>query len=453
MTTSTVGAALGEQLSDSATHHLQKLLRLNTMSPPGNEMIAADYIAEAIRDAGIDNVQVLESAPNRANVVARLNSANPTGRPIVLMGHIDVVTVEPDKWDHDPFGGEIIDGELWGRGALDMKSQVAAELAVFIALNEQDVALQRDVIFVAFADEEAGGEFGADWMWRHHRDLIDAEFAINEGGGLPISIDDHIFFTCQAGEKGSTRLRMTVTGDPGHASVPLDITAMSKLGEAMNLLHVWQGETIFTDPVRQMLLSIAEALSGEVADQINEMLAADSVSWEQLSRLPLNEDELLLLRATTRNTAVPTMIHGGQRINVIPGAVEVDIDGRILPGQDPEAFRAAVQVAVGDVADITIVSPDTGIAANPGSVFFDAIRATMSELMPDSVVMPYLSPGGTDAKLLPEIKVYGFFPMMPTERVRGYESLIHGHNERIHVDDLAFATRFIYDLVVRFAGR
>ena len=443
---------LRHSLRESAIHHLQNLLRLNTMSPPGNEKLAADYIADAIRAAGIDNVQVLESAPGRANVVARLEATRPAGRPILLMGHTDVVTVEPERWDHDPFGGEIIDGEIWGRGALDMKGQVAAELAVFLAVKEQGIALERDLIFVAFADEEAGGAYGAAWMWKHHRDLIDAEYAINEGGGSPMTIEGHLLFGCQAGEKGSTHLRMTVTGDPGHASVPLDVTAMSKLGEALQRLHAWQGDTIFTDPVRMMLTTIADTVGGDTADRIRRILGSDNPTWEELSKLPFNEDELLSLRATTRNTAVPTMIRGGQRINVIPGEIEVDIDGRILPGQDPEAFRAAVQEAVGDLAEITIVSPDTGVAADPASPFFDAIAETMAELMPGSVVMPTLLSGGTDAKLLPDIKVYGFFPMLPTERLRTYEPLVHGHNERIHVDDLAFGTHFIYDLVVRFAG-
>lgn len=152
-----------QQLRESAIHHLQQLLRLNTMSPPGNEKLAADYIADVLRKAGIDTVEVLESAPNRANVVARLTAENPAGRPILLMGHTDVVTVEPERWDRNPFGGELVDGYIWGRGALDMKGQVAAELAVFLALKERGVALERDVIFVAFADEEAG--------WRVRRRL------------------------------------------------------------------------------------------------------------------------------------------------------------------------------------------------------------------------------------------------------------------------------------------
>lgn len=440
-------------LRESAVEHLQALLRLNTMSPPGNEKLAADHIASILRKAGFDEVHVLESAPNRATLVARLRADNPVGRPIMLMGHTDVVTVEPERWERDPFGGELVDDYIWGRGALDMKGQVAAELAVMLALKERNVPLDRDVIFVAFADEEEGGAFGADWMWKHHRDLIDAEFAINEGGGAPIEVEGHRFYGCQVAEKGSTHLRMVVTGTPGHASVPLDETAMSRLGEALLRLHAWQAPTVFTPTVRTMLTTIADTVGGDLAETVRNLLARDDVAWDDLAKLPFNEDELLTLRATTRNTAVPTMIHGGQRINVIPGEIVVDIDGRVLPGQDPEAFRAEVQAVVGDLASIEIVSPDGGTAADAESSFFDAIVETVAELDPGAAVIPTMSSGGTDAPLIPGVKVYGFFPKLPTERLQLYDGLVHGHNERVHVDDLAFGTQFIYDLVIRFAGR
>jgi acetylornithine deacetylase/succinyl-diaminopimelate desuccinylase-like protein len=446
---------LARSLQDEAVFHLQNLLRCDTQSPPGNERIAADYIAGALREEGIDS-QSLESAPGRVSIVARLEAheKNSTARPILLMGHIDVVTVERDKWERDPFGGELIDGYVWGRGAIDMKSQVAAELAAFLALKRSGIALNRDVIFIAFADEEAGGAYGADWVWKTHQDLIDAEFAINEGGGNPMDIGEKLFYVCQVGENGGTRLKMTVRGEPGHASVPQSDTAMEKLGEAMRRLHACEPPTVLTKSMRSFLEGVGEALGGATNDAIRKLIADGSPSWTELSKLPIPESEKPHFRAITRNTAVPTIIHGGKQINVIPSEVVVEIDGRILPGQDPEEFRAAVQEAVGDVAEITFLydTQEAGIEADPASDFFEAIKATMAELQPDATVVPNLSSGGTDAGLVPGIKVYGFFPMLPTERIAMYDPLVHGHNERIHVDDVGFGTRFIHDLVVRYCG-
>lgn len=452
-TTAIADDTFAQHLQEDAVRHLQHLLRCDTQSPPGNEVIAAEYIKGALAEEGIDCTFV-EAAPGRVSTVARLNAENPAGRPIMLMGHVDVVTVERDKWERDPFGGEVIDGYVWGRGAVDMKGQVAAELAAFIALKRSGVALSRDVIFVAFADEEAGGAFGADYVWKNHQDLLDAEFAINEGGGSPIDIASKLFYTCQVGEKGGTRLKMTVRGEPGHASVPQKNTAMAKLGEALDRLHDWEPPTVMTTSVRLMLEGIAEALGGSAGEGIRNVLAQDAPSWAELNKLPLPESEKAHFRAITRNTVVPTIIHGGKQINVIPSDVVVEIDGRILPGADPEAFRAAAQEAVGDIAEISFLydTQESGIEADPESGFFEAIKATMASLQPDATVIPTLISGGTDAGLIPGVKVYGFFPTLPTERVQIYDGLVHGHNERLHVDDLGFGARFMYDLVMRFCG-
>ncbi|MCO5227270.1 MAG: M20/M25/M40 family metallo-hydrolase [Thermomicrobiales bacterium] len=276
-----------ETLGNESIRLLQALLRADTQSPPGNEIRAAEIIRDELARHDITS-QLLEAGPGRVSIVARLNAVNPTARPILLMGHIDVVTVEPEKWDRDPFGGELDDdGYIWGRGALDMKCQVAGHLAVIIALKESGIALNRDVIFVAFADEEAGGAFGADWVWKNHPELIDAEYAINEGGGSPLQIADKLFYTCQAGEKGSCGLKMTVRGTPGHASVPIDGTAMQKVGEALDRIHAWQHPTVITKSVRLMLESIGNAIGGDLAVQVNDVLSQESPDWSELEKLPL----------------------------------------------------------------------------------------------------------------------------------------------------------------------
>jgi len=444
---------MAQALQKDAVFHLQNLLRCNTQSPPGNERIAAEYIKGALAEEGIDCTFV-EAAPGRVSVVARLEAENPTGRPVMMMGHIDVVTVEREKWERDPFGGEIIDGYIWGRGALDMKGQVAAELAAFLALKRSGIALTRDVLFVAFADEEAGGAFGADYVWKHHQDLLDAEFAVNEGGGSPIEIAGHRFYSCQVGEKGGTRLKMTVRGEPGHASVPMPDTAMAKLAEAMRRLHAWEPRTRITASVRLMLQGVADAVGGEAADQIHALLAQDAPSWAEIAQLPWPEADKPSLRAVTRNTAVPTIIHGGRQINVIPSEVVVEIDGRILPGVAPEDFLAEAREAIGDIADVEFLydTQESGIEADPESDFFEAIKATMTGLDPEGTVIPTLISGGTDAGLIPGVKVYGFFPSLPTERIPLYDTLVHGHNERVHVDDIGYGTRFMYDLMLRVCG-
>ncbi len=450
MPTISADQAQEASLRSEAITLLQGLLRLDTQTPPGNERIAADWIATVLEREDIP-YDIVEAAPTRATIVSRLKAANPTGRPVMLMGHTDVVTVEPEKWDLDPFCGDIVDDFVYGRGALDMKGQVAANLAVFLAIKRAGLELTRDVIFCAFADEEEGGVYGAEWIWNTHRDLIDAEFAINEGGGEPITIAGSEFIGCQVAEKGSARLKLTVNGNPGHASVPLPETAFRNLGIALERLHAWDPPTVIVKPIRAMLESMAAVLGGDAQARINEALTSDPPSWEPLSKLPLTEDELRSLYARTRNTVVPTMIHGGARINVIPSEIVVDVDGRTLPGEDPKAFRAAVQRVVGDAATIDLVIPATGTEANVESPFYDAIRATLTRIAPDAHLMPTMSAGGTDAPLIPGVKVYGFFPFPPSDRMEIYEPLVHGHNERIHVDDLAYATRFIHDLIATFA--
>ena len=444
-----------DALGQSAIDILQALLRFDTTNPPGNETTAAEWVAERCRAAGFET-EVIESAPGRGNLVARLRGEKPAGRPLMLTGHLDVVSVERNRWQRDPFGGELVDGYLWGRGALDMKSQVAAELAVGLALAEAKVALDRDLILTFFADEEAGGEQGATWLWRHRPELLDAEYAINEGGGEALTINGQTFYLCQTGEKGASRLRITASAAPGHASVPLDDTAMARMGVALSRLTEWTSPTMLTEPVRAMLAAVAPSINGPGRQRIESMLTSDGAAptWDEITGygLPFSDETMAMLRATTRDTAVPTIIHGGHRINVIPSDVVLDVDGRILPGTDPDEWRDRVQQVVGDGVTVELLSREEGIVAEPSSPFFDAIAATIDAIDPGARIAPFLVSGGTDARNIPGVKVYGFFPFPPGERTAEYGPLVHGHNERIHVDDLTFGARFLHDLVIRFAG-
>ena len=432
---------------DEVTRHLQALLRINTVNPPGNETAAAEYLAGVAREAGIHH-EIVEGTPGRGNFAARLAAGTPAGRPVMLLGHTDVVSVEPEQWTHDPFGGDLADDQIWGRGAVDMKNQVAANLMVMLLLKREGLSLGRDVTMVATADEEAGSIWGAKWLWDNRRDLVDAEYALNEAGGLPVEINGRRFYTVQAGEKGAARMRIVARAAPGHASVPRDDTAMARLGRALVRLHEFEPPTIITPPVALMLRTIGAAHGPELSERVEAILREPT--WEALAALPLSDQQRLSLRATVRNTAVPTIVHGGHRINVIPSEVSVDVDGRILPGQDAAEWVRQVQAAVGDEVEVEPIGAGAGgVAADPVSPFFDAIAATMADEDPGSALLPYLVSGGTDARMLPGMKVYGF---MPTRGAGDPMSLAHGHDERTSVEDLLFGTRCLYGVVRRFCG-
>lgn len=435
-----------EAVREEVTGHLQALIRIVTVNPPGNETEAADYLARVVSEAGIA-YEVVGGQPGRDNFVARLPGTGRGGRPILLLAHTDVVSVERDQWARDPFGGELVDGYVWGRGAVDTKNQVAANLMVLLLLKREGITLDRDVIMAAPADEEAGSVWGAQWLWENRRDLIDAEYGLNEGGGQLLTTGDRRFYLVQTGEKGSARMRLTARAAPGHASVPRDDTAMYRLGKALVRLHEHAFPTIITPTVAQMLRELAPVWGGEWVAKVEQILAEPR--WSELAALPLGEGELLSLRATTQNTVVPTIVRGGHRINVIPSEVSVDIDGRILPGQDAADWVRQVQEVVGAEVMVELLGAGaSGIAADPASPFYDTIAATVAELDPGAGVLPFLVSGGTDARKLPGIKIYGFMPSQGENPM----ALAHNHNERTSVDDLLFATRTLYTIVRRFCG-
>jgi len=218
-------------ISDMAIEFLRDLIRFDTTNPPGNELPAAQYIADTLRREGFEPV-VLESAPGRGNVVARLRGDGSAGA-LLLMSHLDVVPADPQEWDHPPFAAELADGYIWGRGAVDTKQLTAMQMAVLLALKRENVPLKRDVIFAATADEEAGGVYGMDWLVKNHAGLVDGQYAINEGGGFGVEVSGRRFYVCQTGEKGVCWMKFTARGTPGHGSIPRGDNAVAKLCAAL----------------------------------------------------------------------------------------------------------------------------------------------------------------------------------------------------------------------------
>lgn len=438
-----------EFVQDEVVNYLRDLIRIDTTNPPGNEILAAEYIAEALRRDGIEPT-IIESAPGRGNLVARLKGNGEAG-PLLLMGHTDVVPADPEGWEHDPFSGDIVDGYIWGRGALDMKGTVAAELTTLLLLKRAERPLKRDVIFMATADEERGGQYGAAWLADHHPDLIRAEYALNEGAGRAIKIGSQIFFPCEAAQKGLARFQMRARGSPGHASKPHRDNAVVRLAEAVAQLGRTDLPLHVTKPVKAFLERIADAFSPEVRKQLPGLLNP-ATHRQILTALPVDDDLKRGLFAMLHNTATPTIISGGSKINVIPPLAEAQVDGRMLPGVTQADFLAELRAVVGDQVEIEFSQVEPPLETDINSPLFQTIEQVIARYEPQAKVVPYLNVGGTDARYMMALgaRVYGFFPGRYDPAVGG---TVHGNNERVSIDNLLFGAQVLHDVVAQFCGR
>ncbi|HEX6291640.1 MAG TPA: M20/M25/M40 family metallo-hydrolase [Herpetosiphonaceae bacterium] len=438
-----------QAVDDEVIDHLRALLRLDTRNPPGNEIRAAEYIRDALDREGIP-YEIVGPSPDRATIVARLKGDG-SEQPLLLMSHTDVVAVEPDKWTHDPFAADIDDGFIYARGALDMKHMVTMELMTMLLLKRSGLPLKRDVIYMAAADEEVGGHQGAGWVVRNRPDLIQAEYALNEGGGAGTEINGRRYYTVQTAEKGTARFKLRVRGTPGHGSVPHDDNAVLKLAEALIKLRRQPLPVHFTASLRGFIEGVAGVQPADVAEALRAVLADEAQADAAIDALPFDQSFKLRLKATIRNSISPTMLSAGSQINVIPSVAEAGIDGRILPGWTHAAFEQELRAIVGDEVEIAWLDPQTALEADPQSPLFDVIAAVLREHDPEATPIPTLLTGATDAKHVAHLgtKIYGFAPSLyegPSEWNR-----IHGHDERVSVRSIRWGTRVLYEIVERFA--
>ena len=446
MTHSTADAAF-EQAGDEVLDHLCELLRLNTRNPPGNETRAAAYLQTVLERDGIESVIVGPSA-DRGSLVARI-PGDGSQRPLLLMSHTDVVAVEPDKWTEDPFGARIVDGYLYGRGALDMKHMVAMELQTMLLLKRRGVPLKRDVIFMAAADEEVGGHAGAGWLVRNRPDLIEAEYALNEGGGSGFEINGQTYYSVQTAEKGTARFRLRTRGRPGHGSQPHEDNAILKLATRLLRLGETRLPVHLTETVKAYITALASVQSGELRTQLLAILDPTRTD-AAIEALDLDENVKRGLRSIVRNTASPTMLHAGSQINVIPSVAEASLDGRILPGWTPETFRGELLEIFGEDAEIDFLEPSEPLEADPSGPMLETIKAVLAEREQKAVVVPVMLSGATDAKHIAKLgtRVYGFAPGLVTGPAEW--NRIHGHDERIAVDSLRWGAWTLFEVVERF---
>jgi acetylornithine deacetylase/succinyl-diaminopimelate desuccinylase-like protein len=433
---------------DQVTRYLQDLVRIDTSNPPGNETRAAEYLAGVLRSEGLEPT-VLESAPGRGNIVARLQGDG-RAAPLLLMAHLDVVPVEADKWAHPPFGAEIIDGYIWGRGTLDTKDLVAAELMVMLLLKREGKQLARDIIFMANADEEAGGRLGAGWVVEKHPDLIRAEYAINEGAGFAFDILGQRFFTCQTSEKGTARFTMRTHGRPGHGSQPHPDNAVLKLADAIQKIGAAEFPHHATKSVRDFFEGIAAHVDKQYRSDVLALLDAKKYTTA-MKHLPIDDSMRSMLYAMLHNTVTPTMLNAGTKINVIPSAAEARCDARLISGQTTDDLLRELRAVIGERVEIVFEDNRMGRESDHRTPLFETITRVLARYEPHAPVLPLLVVGATDARHVTKLgtKVYGFRPMIaPMEEL----DTVHGHNERVSIDNMLFGTRVLYDVVREFAS-
>jgi acetylornithine deacetylase/succinyl-diaminopimelate desuccinylase-like protein len=432
--------------------HLQALIRMDTVNPPGREIGVARYLHDVIRGAGIE-ATLLEPAPGRGVIAARLRG-NGTHRPVMLLAHMDVVGVERERWTTNPFGGEILDGFVYGRGAIDDKGMLAVNLQTILLLNQHVVraggTLDRDVLFLATSDEEAGGEFGIDWVIANHPELVDAEFALNEGGRVREVGGMLSFAAVQCGEKVANVLRLTATGTPGHASIPIPDNAVVRVARAVAAAAAHREPVVLTEISAQFFAGLSAFWpEPEPRSWIVDVSSGDpdrvAAGARALEAKPAFD-------AMLRNGISPTMLSAGVRANVIPAEASATLNVRLLPGQSLEDLVGRLSAAIGDPrVQITVENRNEESPPSPDdTAMYHAIRSALGALAPGVPVVPFLSTGATDSAPLRRagVKAYGLLPFPLTESDEGR---MHGHDERVAISSLAFAVRLSWEIFARIA--
>jgi acetylornithine deacetylase/succinyl-diaminopimelate desuccinylase-like protein len=435
------------ELAEHAFRLCQRLLRIDTTNPPGNELVAAELLAEELSDAGLEPL-VLQGAPGRGNVVARLSGTGEKA-PLLLTAHLDVVEADPSAWTYPPFCGEVHDGYLWGRGAIDMKNMVAMSVAIIARLAREGLRPKRDLVFAGVADEEAGCRHGSLWLCQNHPELVRSEFAIGEGGGFNIQVAGKSFFTVQVAEKGVCWVRARATGEPGHGSMPREDSAVVRLSEAIARLGRQGLPSHSSKPVEAFIGALAMHLPRPIRPAIR-MLGSPTFGPAMLNLLP-DPPVRRAFRALLGNTASPTVLRAGGKTNVIPGLAEAEIDGRILPGQSQDDFMRELQDVLGADVDLEVLHSMPPVVTEPKeSSLYSIIHDVMNERAPESPIVPFVLQGFTDAKAFTSIgaKWYGFAPVKLPSTLR-FADMFHGHNERIPVDGLAWGTETLMEVVRR----
>jgi acetylornithine deacetylase/succinyl-diaminopimelate desuccinylase-like protein len=443
MEETTATSAVPEGLGSWAVDLLGRLIQTNTVNPPGNEAPVQEFLRGSLTAAGFE-CELLEAQPGRPNLVARLHGAT-DGPTLTYLGHVDTVRADPDEWSFDPWAGDVADGWVRGRGALDMKGQVASEVAAAVALGGSGWRPRSgELKLVITADEEVGGGLGAHWLCEQHPDKVRSDFVVNEGGGELVEFGGRRLYLLSVGEKGIFRMKLRTHGEAGHASLPrIGDNALLKLAGHLAALS----EQPPPEPT-------------EVGEALLEVLLGEPFPGEEGVRAGLerlrSEQPLLadyLVEPMLGVTLTPTKAEGGKKANVIPSEAEALIDCRVPPGFGREGARERLEALIGEGDyDIEFTEAVVGNSSPMESPLADAIRAWLGEADPGAEIAPMVMPGFSDSNpfrtAFADAVVYGFCPYREVDLLHA-APLIHGADERIPVSDVEFSARFFYELPLR----
>jgi acetylornithine deacetylase/succinyl-diaminopimelate desuccinylase-like protein len=476
--TDTTARARLSHIDDGAWDHaldelvatLRDLIRIpsvNPPDPPGEELRAAQYIASVLADAGLA-AEVVEPFPGRGSVGARLRGDGTGGEPLLLLSHLDVVPAPADGWTHHPFGGDVADGYVWGRGAVDMKDTIALDLAVVRLLAAETRAagrdpatdpvpgLTRDVLFTSTADEEAGGVEGIGWVVDHRPAWLRSAGGLNECGGVSVSIGGRRIYPIQIAEKGFAVYRITVRGTAGHGSMPRADNAVVLGAEAVRRLAE-PGPVRVTPVMARFLEAAAAALPPDIARVLRAIASGDDRRATAALDAACDPMYARAIRALLRDTISPDVFHAGVKYNVIPGTAELHVDCRVLPGTTEPAMRSEIIRRIGpelaDRCDIDLVIFGEPVESPVDSRLYEVLEETIRDHDDGAIPLPVMAPFATDAKFAAHLGVptYGFSPLRLADDERFLERF-HGVDERVGIEALRWGLPVLYDAVRRFCG-
>ena len=417
---------------------LQRLIRFDTTNPPGNEAECMEFVRRLLEDAGVET-ELYAREPGRPNLVARLPGKG-SGKPLLLQGHVDVVTTAGQNWARPPFGGDVVDGYVWGRGAIDMKGGVAMLVSAFLRAARGEIEPAGDVLLVLLCDEEAGGDFGAKFLVEEHAHLFAGiEYALGEFGAFTLHLGGRRFYPIQVAEKQICWLKATIRGSGGHGAMINRGGTMARLGRFLRDLDRKRLPIHVTPVAREMLERMAADLPQPRRGVLLSLLKprlTDRV-------LPLLGEAVRTTEPLLRNTVSPTIVRAGEKINVVPAQIEVELDGRALPGFGPDDLIGELQELVGKDVELELVRHDPG-PSEPNLELFETLDGVLRELDPGATPVPLLQIGVTDARFFSRlgIQTYGFLPMRLPEGF-SFVPLVHAADERVPADAIDFGVEAI----------